>query len=199
MTHKKILVNSSPGCGNTFCKRFMQLNFDATIVWQNHEINAFREWENVVFILRDPYDALASAIEVNIHDLSEKELEYYNANKEFRLEHKMLRNLRDYELMLNALDEFPLIKAVTFEFLTTQPKEFLNSMARYFDLKFLEGRVDPKDLLRQMKEHSTARAPREKSEERKEIDDMVRNHPDMPRVYKKYLKYKEKIQSTENN
>jgi len=101
--------------------------------------------------------------------------------------------------MLNALDEFPLIKAVTFEFLTNQPEEFLISIAKRFDLKFLQERQPAYEILRRMKSQSESRAPRGKTAERKEIDRIVRNNENMPLLYEKYLKLKEIIQSTENS
>lgn len=199
MRSKKILVNASPGSGNTFCKTLIAENLGVTVIWQNHELGAFREWPDAVFILRDPYDAIASACEIIIHNLSDKDFEYYQANKEFRLNHKIIENIRNYELMLNALDEFPLIKAVTFEFLTNQPEEFLISIAKRFDLKFLQERQPPYELLRRMKNQNMSRAPRGKTAERKEIDRMVRNNENMPQLYEKYLKLKEIIQLTENS
>ena len=199
MRSKQVLVNSPPGCGNTFCKTLLAENLGVTVIWQNHEINAFREWPNAVFILRDPYDAIASAVEIIIHNLSYKNFEYYQANKEFRLKHKIIENIKNYELMLNALDEFPLIKAVTFEFLTNHPEEFLSSIAKRFDLKFLQERQPPYEILRRMKNSNLPRAPRGKTAERKEIDRMVRNNENMPRLYEKYLKLKEIVQLTENS
>ena len=198
MRSKKILVNSSPGSGNTFCKTLIAENLNVTVIWQNHEIDAFREWPDAVFILRDPYDAIASAVEIIIHNLSDKNFEYYQANKESRLNHKIIENIKNYELMLNALGEFPLIKSVTFEFLTNHPEEFLSSIARRFDLEFLQERRSPYELLQRMKNANLPRAPRGKTAERKEIDRMVRSNEHMPRLYEKYLKLKEIVQSTEN-
>jgi hypothetical protein len=201
MATKKILVNSTPGSGNTFCRRLMARNLNATIVWKSHKVEAFREWPDAVFILRDPYDAIASAIQINIHDLSDKELEYFNNHKIYRIKENLIRNIRDYEFMLLALEEFPLVKAVTFEFLTTQPEEFLSSMCRHFNVEFSKKRLSEKDLIREMSDHEkeNSRVPREKTEERKLIDKMVREYDAMPLLYAKYLKLKEIIQSTENN
>lgn len=198
MALKKILVNASPGCGNTFCRALMIANLDVTVIWENHDIRAFRQWPNAVFILRDPYDAIASGVEVIINDLSDEDLAYHKANKELRLNHKIIENIKNYELMLNAVDEFPLIKAVTFEFLTNHPEEFLSSIAKQFDLEFLQNRLDAKEILRQLKLRSVSRAPREKTEDRKEIDILVRNNENMPKIYEKYLKIRETIQLTEN-
>jgi hypothetical protein len=199
MISKKILVNASPGSGNTFCKTLIAENLGVTVIWQNHEIGAFREWPDAVFILRDPYDSIASAVEIIIHNLSDKEFEYYQAHKESRQNHKIIENIKNYELMLNALKEFPLVKVVTFEFLTNQPEEFLNSIAKRFNLEFLQERRPPYELLNRMKNANMPRAPRGKTAERKEIDRMVRNNEHMPQLYEKYLKLKEIIQLTENS
>jgi hypothetical protein len=197
---KTIVVNSPPGSGGIFCRELIRNNLAADIVWPLHDLYGFQKDDVNVCVIRDPYDSLASAIEVGFFDVTDYIKDFYNNDIDLMINDQLMWHLSNYMRFLNLSEKFIYITPVTFDFLTNRPDAFLKYISNKFEIDFLEKSVsaeETKTLIKSDSRHST-RAPREKTDLRKKIDDIVRDYEPVKYAYQEYIRLVDTIQSTEN-
>lgn len=200
MNPNRIVVNSPTGSGNVFCQNLLLRNLDLELKWINHNILGFEKYANNLFILRNPYDVIASGIEIRFEDGSEDYESGFMDDIDFRIKDKMILHVANYQRFINMAQHYDYITTVSFEFLTKQPDKFLNFVSDKFDIPFAEKRHTAEDVIWQIannKEIAT-RVPREKTELRKKIDLAVHNYEPLKHTYEEYILFRDTIQSTEN-
>lgn len=196
---KKITVVSSAGSGNIFCQKLIKYNLKAKLGWTNHDIELSDKNGINILILRDPYKATASGLELQFDTFNEKEKEMFNKYPEF-IDNKINAIVQGYESRLEYAKKFDYIYPVTFEFLTQNSEKFLDYISKKFDIPYLETRVGAEEILNKISltKDLYNRAPRDKSDLRKRIDYYVKYHESLIEPYKRYIEYIDILQSTEN-
>ena len=193
--HKEIIINSPPGSGNMFCQSLMKENLHFELKWVNHDPEKFDEHLINLFILRNPYDAVASSIELLYHDLAIKNKKYFLDNYKFRIGNTIIEQLNIYNTFLNYAKKFNYIHTADFDIITTQPELFLDTISKKFDIPFKKNMVNHEDVkLEMLKDKFLAtRLPREKSDLRKIIDKEVRRYYLVKDTHEMYLEYKKEL------
>lgn len=196
-TNNKIIINSPAGCGNVFAQWLIKSNMDADIIWKFHDLNGFENGIPNIFILRNPFDAIASAVEITHNNLNARESEYFDEHVSNRIDYKILAMSAHYEMFLNRLEVLPYVKIVSFEHLTKDPENFLNMLSKDFKLNFKRQnhRVSAEMIKIKMAADTTMlnRSPREKTDLRKKIDIQVNANKHLEEIYQKYLFIKNNI------
>lgn len=210
---KKTIILSSPaGSGNVFCQYLIKSNLRVNFEWKNHDPNAFRDEADTInlFILRDPYDAIASGTELIINEATGNHLADFIADPEAKIKIVIGHMTNSYQEFLNIIENSSNINIVSFEYLTTSPIVFLNKLSSEFDIKFKKYRGteetirkyggDPESIKASIAKNADIhnRVPREKSDLRKTIDSLVNNDLGVAEIHKNYLKQKVDIQLTGN-
>lgn len=196
---KTIVVNSPPGSGGIFCRELIRNNLAADIVWPIHDLFGFQKDDINICIIRNPYDSLASGIEVGFGEVPEDIRKFYNDDVDLMLKDQLPMHLSNYYRFMNRAQSFDYITPVSFQFLTETPDKFLGYISKKFEIDFKDT-VSAEEVKQQIineKNHST-RVPREKTEFRKKIDELVKNYEPIKHAHKEYLLFKDTIQSTEN-
>jgi hypothetical protein len=190
--NKTVLVNSPAGSGNVFCMYLLRNYLKVDTIGVNHDPYGFKENYLNLFLLRNPYDSIASGIEVYMLDK--------NITKELEIIKLLSGNIQDYLTFIEESKK-DYISAYTFEFLTKDTGNFLKSVADRMQLQYKDtytGKVDSKQLLDTMNVFTPqSRIPREKSKLRYKIDDLVSGSDDVKEAYSKYVEYRDILQSTE--
>ena len=204
---KTIVINSPPGSGGIFCRELIRRNIKAEIVWARHDLFKFQRDDINICIIRDPYDVLASGIEVGFRDIPKDIRDFYLDDEDLMISDQLPLHLSVYYRFLNLAKKLDYITPVSFKFLTEDPDKFLEYIASKFDLEFKDtgpnhdlNRVSAEDIKKHIRNevaHAT-RAPREKTEFRKKIDDIVKNYEPVKHAYKEYLLMTDLLQSTES-
>jgi hypothetical protein len=199
---KTIVINSPPGSGGIFCRELIRRNIKAEIVWPRHDLFGFQRDNINICVIRNPYDVLASGIEVGFRDVPKDIRDFYLDDEDLMISDQLPLHLSVYYRFLNLAKKLDYITPVSFKFLTEDPDKFLEYIAAKFDLEFKDDsdRVSAEDIKSHIKneiKHST-RAPREKTEFRKKIDDIVKNYEPIKHAHQEYLLFKDVLQSTEN-
>lgn len=193
---KDILVNSPRGSGNVFCQHLMDRGLRINIKWGWHDVDKFEEGIPNVFILRNPYDAIAHALQTRAGELKDT----FDQNPEDFINDYIPAMARDYLVFLNKAKSTDYIKTVTFEFLTEHADEFLHSIGKEFDIEVRPNRFSAEQIIEAMKNdpYVADKTPRDKSEARKLIDSILITNDLLQDLFDKYVDYKATIQSTEN-
>jgi len=197
---KTIVVNSPPGSGGIFCRELIRNNLKAEIVWPWHDLNGFQQDDINICIIRNPYDVLASGIEVGFTSIPDEIRDFHNNDEDAMLSDQVVWHLYHYHKFLKLAQTEEYITPVSFQFLTEEPEKFLSFISNKFDVDFKESRMSAEEVKNKIKEeveHMT-RAPREKTDFRKKIDEIVKNHDPVKHAYEKYLLLTDILQSTEN-
>jgi hypothetical protein len=125
-------------------------------------------------LLRNPYDVIASGIEIRFLDTAnEKNQSRFFDDVDFRIQDKIIRHLSEYNRFMNLAKRYDNeITTISFEFLTKTPDKCLEYVSKKFDIPFNETRWSDERIKEDIKnsEHAPTRVPREKSEFRKKID-----------------------------
>ena len=192
---KEVIINSPPGSGNMFCQQIMKENLYFRLRWVNHDPEKFDKDFINLFILRDPYDAVASGIEINFYDLPIKIQSYFLNNITFFIGDAIIEQLNLYNTFLNYAKKFNYIHTADFDIITTQPELFLDTISKKFDIPFKKNRVNHEDVkLEMLKDKFLAtRLPREKSDLRKIIDKEVRRYYLVKHTHEMYLEHKKNL------
>lgn len=193
---KDILVNSTRGSGNVFCQHLMDRGLRINIKWGWHDIEKFEESIPNVFILRNPYDSIAHAIQTRAAELKET----FDQNPEDFINDYIPTMVDDYVQFLNKAKESDFIKTVTFEFVTQKSDEFLHSLGKEFDIDVRPNRFTAEQIIQAMESdpYVADKTPREKSDARKIIDAALSKSDLVKTAFDQYSEYKDTIQSTEN-
>lgn len=196
-----VIINSPEGSGNTFAK--VALYSVACSAPLKHNYQLLNAGDNNIFILRNPYDCILSAMELPFLNDKSKE-------RKVDLNHP----LTDQEVnthitqYLNYLDNYnnEKVYAVTFEFLTKNPKKFVKNVALKFDIKidlYKVNFITEESVIKTLIDKNSNRAPVRDDNPRKKIDlrnqikeDLFKNKK-MEDLFPIYLEHKNKLQSTE--
>jgi hypothetical protein len=196
---KTIVVNSPPGSGGIFCRELLRNNLAAEIVWPLHDLFKFQKNDINICVVRNPYDTLASGIEVGFKEVPEMIQSFYMNNVDLMIQDQLPLHLSNYYRFMDRAKTFDYITPVSFKFLTEQPDKFLNYISTKFEIDF-KGNVSAEDVKLQIarEENHSTRVPREKTEFRKRVDEFVKNYEPVKHAHKEYLLFRDTIQSTEN-
>jgi hypothetical protein len=199
---KQIALNSPPGSGNVFFQHLVQRNLNVDIKWSNHNLLGFEKNQDNIFLLRDPYDVIASGIEIRfINTANEEDQNKFFDDVDFRIQDKIIRHHSEYNRFMNMAKWFSdEITTVTFDLLTKNPDKLLEFISKKFEVSFNESRHSAERVKKQIQDNKdiSTRVPREKSDFRKKIDLAVRDHAPLENTFKEYILFRDKIQSTEN-
>ena len=192
-SYKTITVNSPAGTGNVFCQNMLANNFNLTLRWVNHNRSKFDKNGINFYILRNPYDAICSAIEMEFLDENNTQSKL---NLSIHIENLMIAHKTEYEKFLKDSQEFDYITTIDFDFLTNNTEEFLKIVSERFNIPFHGPLMTGEEVKSKMKlnDSTILRLPREKTDLRKHIDIIVNKNPSLDDLYKKYLEYKDDIQ-----
>lgn len=198
-TYKTITVVSSAGSGNVFCQHLLRNNLKVNVRWVYHDIDqADKDGINLVFI-RNPYDNVASGLEVLFEEVSEEQRNEFISNPR-RIINRVQNTLQSNQKYINHAKKFDYITPVTFEFLTNTPDKFLKYISEKFDIEYLDKSLSNQSVEQYISKMgiSANRMPREKSDFRKTIDYYVNRSPAVAKAYEEYIEYRDILQLTEN-
>jgi hypothetical protein len=160
-----------------------------------HDYNFFDTKMFNIALLRNPYDSIASSIELEIKKIDENQVKY---NLKKVLSCLIDNNIKDYEQFLNKLneEENSYVMSYSFDSLIKNPKDFLIKFSNRFnvDLKNFNKELISKNILEKMKkdEIQRVRVPRETSEIRSIINKAVLDSEPIKDLFAKYQKQLEK-------
>jgi hypothetical protein len=136
MNLKTIVVNSPPGSGGIFCRELLRNNLAAEIVWPIHDLFKFQKNDINICVVRNPYDTLASGIEVGFKEVPEMIQNFYMNNVDLMIQDQLPLHLSNYYRFMDRAKNFDYITPVSFKFLTEQPDKFLNYISTKFEIDF---------------------------------------------------------------
>jgi hypothetical protein len=196
---KTIVVNSPPGSGGIFCRELIRNNLAADIVWPVHDLFGFQKDDVNICVIRNPYDSLASGIEAGFLDIPQHIRDFYMDDTDLMISDQLPLHLSNYYRFLDRAKDFDYITPVSFKFLTEQPEKFLQYISNKFQIPFKDN-ISAEEVKTQIanEKNSSTRVPREKTEFRKKIDDLVKNYEPIKHAHQEYLLLKDVLQSTEN-
>jgi len=198
---------SPPGSGNTFAQNLLYEYVENCFYKDSyHNYKSFNKNVLDVCIIRDPYESIASSIELELNktlnssDSTESnrfmnEIKYNTKNI---LDKMFDRNIDDYKDFLNQINKKEASHALicTFQFLTKTPEKFLNKFSNKFNVNLKD--FDP-DLIEsvvinkmKMNEFGKTRVPKETSSLRDIINKNIRKYKPMEELFLAYKKQIEK-------
>lgn len=200
---KDIKFVSPAGSGNTFAIYLLNKTLNCEIGRISHESRDLNEDENLAFLLRNPYDCISSAIERGLDTVNTDSLEdqIINIDNIDDLVNEMNLYTNEYYNFLKKAKNKKILFSSTFEFLTLNPIGFVKKASKFFDIEIDHSHLNSTlsleifDGIRKSK--LANRAPRDKTESRNKIDDLVRNNVKIDLFYKEYIEYRDILQSTE--
>ena len=197
-----IIINSPQGSGNNFARAALHnINCPSII---KHEYQLLDSVKNNIFILRNPYDSILSAIELLF--LNNKKLIPESGTHNEQIDQVINDQFKRY---LNYFNNYSngKVYAVSFESLTSNPKKFVENVALKFNKKFDKNKFDllsQESVMKTLIENSPERAPfrndnpRKKLDIREETKVYLSKDTKIQNLYPIYLQHKDVIQSTEN-
>ena len=194
---------SPAGSGNTFAMYLLNKTLNCQIESLSHESRDLNKNGNQVFLLRNPYDCISSAIERHLDTVNTDSLEdeIININNIDDLVNEMNLYTNEYYSFLKKAKNKKILFSSTFEFLTLNPIGFVKKASKFFDIEIDHSHLNSNlslEIFDGIKKSKLAnRAPRDKTESRNKIDDLVRNNVDINLFYKEYIEYRDILQSTE--
>lgn len=187
-----VTINSPPGSGNMFCQYLMTENLNFKLRWPNHDANLFDKDGLNLCILRNPYQTVASGIEIELVSMKKQHQDIALNNIDFFINKNMDDHIDRYNKFLYNSQNFDYVNSVDFEFLIKEPDQFLKNVSKKFDIHFRKDRLSVKEVKDMMKNDVglASRLPREVSELRKKIDEAVNKSVKLNACYNKYIEYK---------
>jgi hypothetical protein len=197
-----IIINSPQGSGNNFARAALH-NIDCPSIIK-HEYQLLNSEKNNIFILRNPYDSILSTIELLF--LNNKKLIQESGTHNKQIDQVIDSQIARY---LNYLTNYSNenVYAVSFEFLTSNPKKFVENVTLKFNKKFDKNKFDllsQESVMKTLIENSPERAPfrndnpRKKLDIREETKIYLIKDTKIQNLYPTYLHHKDILQSTEN-
>ena len=192
---KTITINSPAGSGNVFCQALIDGNMFANLRFAGHNVRAFDYHGINLYMLRNPYDTVASGIEINFEALNWKDRKLFIENFDYMIKDSIITQQWDYDRFLHYAQSFDYVTTVDFELLTKSPQDFLNLISKKFDIPFKEKRLTTEDTLNSLRKDRILkqRLPREASDIRKRINLAVNTHEPLKYSYQAYSEYIDKI------
>jgi hypothetical protein len=197
---------SPPGSGNTFAENLLhEYVEDSWYESQHHDYTSFNKNIFDVSIIRDPYESIASCIELDLSKNSSslnylENARFMNQIKFDRsvLDYMFERCIEDYRYFLNQLNKEESSHALlcTFEFLTKTPENFLNNFSNKFNakLKDFDSNLIQEIIINKMKNDKFAekRIPKKMNPLRSLINNRIREYEPMKELFLEYKKQIEK-------
>jgi hypothetical protein len=189
-------IISPAGSGNTFA-----INLLREYVKDSEHVNSYNDYDffdnkmHNVALLRNPYDSIASSVELSLESIDKNQIKY---NLKNALETRIEKSIKDYEWFLNTLnkEKNSYIMIYSFDSLTKDPEEFLIKFSNRFNLnlKKFNKELLSKTILQKMKnlEIESVRTPRDISKMRSIINKAVLDSEPMKDLFAKYQKQLEK-------
>jgi hypothetical protein len=196
---KTITIVSAAGSGNVFAQHLIRSNLMVNIRWVYHDLNqADKNGINLVFI-RSPYENVASGLEIILSSMS-KEKKDLVVSRPRAIQNKVEDTLETYQRYINHSKKFDYITPVTFDLLTKNPDRFLKYISKKFDIPYTAKHFSGDSVKAHINslEIDANRLPREKSDLRKAIDEVVYKNDKIAEEYQDYIKYRDVLQLTEN-
>jgi hypothetical protein len=194
---------SPPGSGNTFAIFLLNQTLKCQIDGVSHKWKDLDKDGNRIFLLRNPYDCIASATErhldtVNHDSMGDRKISIKNIDDV--VNEINLYTHKYYEFLKRARNKKILFSS-TFEFLSLNPIGFVKKVSNFFDIEIDHSNLNSNlsaEVFEGIKKSKLAnRSPRDKTESRNKIDELVRNNVDINLFYKEYIQYRDILQSTE--
>lgn len=192
-------IISPPGSGSTFAWKMLEEYTNCQHVNSYHDYNFFDTKMFNIALLRNPYDSIASSMELEIKKINQNEVKY---NLKKILDGLIENNVGDYKQFLNILNKEKNkdVMTYTFDSLIENPENFLIKFSNRFnvDLKNFNKELISKNILEKMKkdEIQKTRAPRETSKIRCVINEAVLSNEAMKDLF---VKYKQQIEKENIN
>jgi hypothetical protein len=197
-------INSPAGSGNTFLRVLLEnLFFNEIRDTVSHTVDTMRTDLKQIYILRNPYDNIASATERHLDSSNDQHMSNkFNIVDKNKVDIEIKDHIRHYRNFINDFKNHENLIPITFEFLTQDTENCAKYIAKKFNIPVKENHLTPslgkKILFRITNSDSPNRAPRPKSKDRIIIDNMLKEDYDLSVLYGLYLKEKQILQSTEN-
>jgi hypothetical protein len=202
----KFSIISPPGSGTTFAANLLYEYLEnSTYSVYHHDYKSFNKNVFDVSILRDPYESIASHVELTINKLLspdniKNDVKFFNQLKyqtKDTLSDIFNSNIKDYKDFLNSIKEEQASHALicTFEFVTKTPEKFLIEFSNKFnvEIKDFNKNLIQDSVINRMKDGpGKTRFPREKTAIRKIIDKNIREYEPMKDLFAEYQKQLEK-------
>ena len=196
-----IIINSPEGSGNSFAKAVLYNAGQSAPIKHNYQL--LNSGVDNIFILRNPYDCILSAMELPFLNDKSK-LKNFNIENPLT-DQELNRHIKQY---LDYLDNYnnEKVYAATFEFLTNSPKKFVKNVALKFDIKIDKNKLNlltEESVIKTLIEKNANRAPfrndnpRKKINLRNQIKGRLFEDKRMEDLFPIYLEHKNILQSTE--
>jgi hypothetical protein len=200
---KILKINSPAGSGNTFATQLIQKTLDCNLIHTDHNPEELDTEDNQIHILRNPYDCIASALERHLGLSEDKFLvaDHISIDDTDKLKEYLDVYCAKYYWFMEKMFKSKNILNFTFEFLTENPLKFIDVVSNTFsiDKKEFETNEISKTIFEELAKSKLAnRTPREKSQERIQIDEFVKKSIDVELLYENYYMNRNILQSTEN-
>lgn len=188
----EININSFPRSGNNYarrtCERYLKSEFSIS-----HEVRSFDGKHIALF--RDPMNAVASnayrfaSADPQVKQKHAKIL--IGQTSDFYLKKYIDLNLDHYEVWFNKIKYFnENTMTVNFDSMSKDPKKFLNNVSTFFKIE-KNGLFYTEDIKatmdRLMSTHWQEFYPRDTSDVRARINELIFEHPRAEEIRKKYL------------
>jgi hypothetical protein len=188
-----------PGSGNTFLRQVIEKNIYCDLLHTDHKYTGDNSI-NQIFILRNPYDCIASGIERLTMGSKDKyagdQFNVYDLNLfNFHLKDQ-IQNYKNF--ILNVQDKEKIF-CITFEFLTQNTYACTIKIANYFNFKNIDNKSMSNDAKSDLINSGLkSRLPRKKSNTRIYIDNILNHDEDLKELFALYSIMFNRLQSTEN-
>lgn len=211
---KNFHVISPPGSGNTFAENLIvEYLCNSNYKSVHHKYDTFNTDTNNISILRNPYDSIASSVELELN----KSLTTPNDKENSRFMNEIKyntskvlypmfdKNIEDYKQFIKALKDQKQenVFISTFEFLTKTPENFLNKISKKFNIKIKNKDLNKieENVINKMKQdiYLIKRIPKETTSLRELINSNIESYQPMQEIYNQYLEYKTKIEEGKGN
>lgn len=199
---QNIIINSPQGSGNTFASFLVEKLSTCKQSYVCHEPSRLTSGEKQVVFIRNPYDSVSSATERHLDSVG-----YRVINEKISIDNKKsLKNfisdyIKTYKQFINGIDDNKNLLIILFEDLSSDPISVTKKINIFFNFEFIDQEKDFDVNVyiynEMLKANVISRAPREKTDSRKIIEELIKTFSDIEVVYNQYLKVKEKLQLTE--
>jgi hypothetical protein len=170
----------------------MTENLNFKLRWVDHDDKLFDKDGLNLCILRNPYQTVASSIEIELVSMNKNYQDIALKHIDFFINKTMEGHIDTYNKFLYNSQNFDYINSVDFEFLIKEPDQFLNDVSKKFDIPFRKDRLSVEEVKDMMRNGIGLenRLPRKNSELRKQIDAAVNNNVRLNNCYNEYMEYK---------
>jgi hypothetical protein len=199
-----IKITAPAGSGNTFATHLFQKALKCDVdVNSPHDPEELEKAGNKVFILRNPYDCIASAAERHLDTVNDKYMSEVTCSIDDTdsLDKYIEIYCNKYHWFLQKYKDAEDLLLCSFEFVTLNPVGFAEKVANHFNIELDRSKLDDtvEDVIfdELKKANLPNRAPREKNESRKIIEHMIQHNAQVADLHKQYIEIIKILQSTE--